>query len=120
MGREHFGTDPFQSSSLSGIRLYFVRPHFPSPNFELLLIFRSFRASRRSAPSYFHGQLQDSLTKSQADGGGGPPGRFSKKARRKKNVCTLQTHSHDRRQFVFLFQGHSSHNEKKKIYIRGP
>ena len=29
---EHFGTHPFQSPSLSGIRLYFVRPHFPSPN----------------------------------------------------------------------------------------
>ena len=26
------GTRPFQSPSLSGIRLYFVRPHFPSPN----------------------------------------------------------------------------------------
>ena len=31
LGREHFGTRPFQSPSLSGIRLYFVRPHFPSP-----------------------------------------------------------------------------------------
>ena len=29
--REHFGTRPFQSPSLSGIRLYVVRPHFPSP-----------------------------------------------------------------------------------------
>ena len=28
---EHFGTRPFQSPSPSGIRLYFVRPHFPSP-----------------------------------------------------------------------------------------
>ena len=43
MGREHFGTRPFLSPSLSGIRLYFVRPHFPSPN---LLRFDSFLNSR--------------------------------------------------------------------------
>ena len=30
--REHFGTCPFQSLSLAGIRLYFVRPHFSSLN----------------------------------------------------------------------------------------
>ena len=29
--REHFGTRPLLSPSLFGIRLYFVRPHFPSP-----------------------------------------------------------------------------------------
>ena len=33
LGSEHFGTRPFLSPSPSGIRLYFVRPHFPSPNF---------------------------------------------------------------------------------------
>ena len=31
LGRAHFGIRPFHSPSLSGIRLYFVRPHFPSP-----------------------------------------------------------------------------------------
>ena len=32
LGREHFGTRPCQSPSRFGIRLHFVRPHFPSPN----------------------------------------------------------------------------------------
>ena len=31
LGRERFGTRPFQSPSLSGIRLCFVPPHFPPP-----------------------------------------------------------------------------------------
>ena len=35
-GEEDFGTRHFLSPSLSGIRLYFVRPHFPSPKFVLL------------------------------------------------------------------------------------
>ena len=30
--REHFGTRPCQSPSRFGIRLHFLRPHFPSPN----------------------------------------------------------------------------------------
>ena len=30
-GREHFGTRPCQSPSRLGIRLHFLRPHFPSP-----------------------------------------------------------------------------------------
>ena len=32
LGREHIGTRPCQSPSHFGIRLYFLRPHFPSPN----------------------------------------------------------------------------------------
>ena len=32
LGREHFGTRPCQSPSRFGIRLHFLRPHFPSPN----------------------------------------------------------------------------------------
>ena len=31
LGREHFGTLPCQSPSRFGIRLHFLRPHFPSP-----------------------------------------------------------------------------------------
>ena len=31
LAREQFGTRPFLSPSLCGIRLYFVLPHFPSP-----------------------------------------------------------------------------------------
>ena len=36
LGRERFGTRPCQSPSHFGIRLYFLRPHFPSPNFRSL------------------------------------------------------------------------------------
>ena len=32
LGREHLGTRPCQSPSRFGIRLHFLRPHFPSPN----------------------------------------------------------------------------------------
>ena len=32
LGRAHFGIRPFHPPSLSGMRLHFVRPHFPSPN----------------------------------------------------------------------------------------
>ena len=31
LGKEHFGTRPCQSPSRFGIRLHFLRPHFPSP-----------------------------------------------------------------------------------------
>ena len=37
LGREHIGTRPCQSPSQFGIRLYFLRPHFPSPKFFLSL-----------------------------------------------------------------------------------
>ena len=36
LGSEDFGTRPFHSPSLSGMRLYFVRPHFPSPKYHLV------------------------------------------------------------------------------------
>ena len=36
LGREHFGTRPCQSPSRFGIRLHFLRPHFPSPNSHVL------------------------------------------------------------------------------------
>ena len=50
LGRDHFGTRPFQSPSLSGIRLYFVRPHFPSPKFEttVFIFSESFRLAVRA------------------------------------------------------------------------
>ena len=42
--REHFGTRPFLSPSLSGIRLNFVRPHFPCPKKNGRQIRANFRA----------------------------------------------------------------------------
>ena len=41
LGREHFGTRPCQSPSRFGIRLHFLRPHFPSPNCNSMKFFRA-------------------------------------------------------------------------------